>query len=421
MRSLDRFPTNHSRWRERLNQAGFALLAAYVLAGIIYSVMLPPVARYTDESDYLILTHHLLHGPGYSMDGVHLTASRPPGYSFFIAPIEALGGGFTGVRIVHFLLLGASVLLVCRLWGEGELFAGPLIVTGLVALYPVLFYVAGTLYPQTLSAFLFLAALGLMLAEPGTIGRRFLAGLVFGVLILVVPTFLLTLFVLLPVAIAVRLLTWRDAAVVALAAALVVGSWTARNAVVFHRFVPVASNSGMNLLEGNNPGASPLEAAANAAMGPYFLQADALRLDEFQRDAYYKDAAVAWIRSHPGSALVLYLKKVLNFFNVVNSYSSSTQGEASTWRQATLAASYLLLMGLLAWRLAEARQHPLVAREKLFLAVYVLTAFTSAIFFTRIRHRLPFDFLIIAVVAPHLGRQLQHWLRGTETAVPSRG
>ncbi len=117
MRSLDPTPAGKfPRLEQNLTRAGFILLAAYVIAGIIYSLILPPVARFTDESEYLRLTQHLLHGPGYSMDGIHLTASRPPGYPFFIAPIEALGGGFAGVRIVQFLQLAATVLLIYRLW-----------------------------------------------------------------------------------------------------------------------------------------------------------------------------------------------------------------------------------------------------------------------------------------------------------------
>ena len=66
----------------------------------------------------------------------------------------------------------------------------------------------------------------------------------------------------------------------------------------------------------------------------------------------------------------------------------------------------LLLLALLAWRLCEAVRFPLSTTEKLFLAIYILSAFTQAIFFTRIRLRLPYDYLIIAVIAMHLSRRL---------------
>jgi len=39
---------------------------------VISSAVLAPVARFTDEEEYLKLSYNLLQGPGYSMDGVHL-------------------------------------------------------------------------------------------------------------------------------------------------------------------------------------------------------------------------------------------------------------------------------------------------------------------------------------------------------------
>jgi len=38
-----------------------------------------------------------------------------------------------------------------------------------------------------------------------------------------------------------------------------------------------------------------------------------------------------------------------------------------------------------------------------------------AIFVTRIRYRLPYDYLIIAIVAMHLSRRLQLWLEPAES------
>ena len=390
----------------RFDRAGILLLAVLVLAGAIYSAIIPPVARITDEQAYLKLSDNLLHGPGFSLDGVHLTASRPPGYPFFLAAIRALGGGFVSFRIAQFLLLGATIWLVSRLCAGGKPFAELLVATVLVICYPVLFYTAGMLYPQTLAGFLFVLTLWLLLRAPRNITLSTLTGIVFGLLILTVPTFLLTMAVVLAMAWLFQIIHWRDMVVTTLAAAIIVGAWTTRNAVCFDRFVPVASNSGLNLLEGNNENAYAL-AAANVGMYPYYHEADMRGLDEFQRDAFYRSAAFTWIKAHPGDALILYFEKAANFFNVVNVYSNELHMEVSPWRQAVLAAGYLLLLGLLAWRLAGYRRFPLLPREKLFLAIYVLSAFTSAIFFTRIRQRLPYDYMIIAIVALNLSRRVE--------------
>ncbi len=394
----------------RLELAGIFLVLFYVVAGVIYSAILPPLARYSDEQDYLSLSQNLWHGPGYSMDGVHLTASRPPGYAFFMAGGRAFGGDFFNVRVSQFLLLAATIVLVCRLGSEAKRTGALLIVTGLVICYPVLFYTGATLYPQTLSGFLFVLALVLMLANPRGLLLNLATGVSFGALILVVPTFLFTLVVVLGVGRFLSIIRWRDVLLIFFAAFLIIGTWTMRNAVCFHRFVPIATNSGLNFLEGNNPSANAFEAAANAGMGPYYRQAGEQGLDEFQSDSFFRQTALAWIEAHPGRALLLYFEKVLNFFNVANGYAAHTQSEVSPGRQLVLGASYLLLLGLLGWRLMEIKRFPLLPREKLFLAVYVLTAFTSAIFFTRIRHRLPYDYLIIAVVAPYLSHRLEVWM-----------
>ena len=390
--------------------AGVLLLLIYLLAGVIYSAVAAPVARFSDEEEYLKLSYNLLHGPGYSMDGVHMTACRPPGYAFFLAGIRAMGGGFFSFRVAQFLLLGATILLLYRLCSERKVFAGLLIVTGLVICYPVLFYTSATLYPQSLSGFLFILALTLTLATPRGLVLNLGAGFSFGALILEVPTFLFTMVVVLGAARFLKIIRWRDVLLIALAASFIIGAWTLRNAVCFHRFVPIASNSGMNFLMGNNGQATAYEAAANIGMEPYYQQTKKLGLDEFQSDHFYQESALTWIKMHPGHALVLYFEKVLNFFNIMNVYASQNHTEISAWKQIVMAAGYLLLLGLLGWRLIEIKRFPLIPREKLFLTVYVLSAFTSAIFFTRIRHRLPYDYLIIAIIALNLSRRLEIWM-----------
>jgi hypothetical protein len=395
--------------------AGIIFLVLFLVAGIIYSVLLPPGARFTDEQEYLKLSANLIHGPGFSMDGVHLTAARPPGYAFFLAALHLFGGGFFVFRGAQILLLGATMLLVARLGSGSGTFAGLLFVTVLAGCYPVLIYTSATLYPQTLAGFLFILALTLMLMTRQGPAHLLASGISFGMLILVAPTFLFTMAVVLAAARILRIIRWRDAGLVILAAAIVVGSWTLRNAVCLGHFVPVSTNSGLNFLEGNNPNAHAA-AAANVGMEPYYEQAGKLGLDEFQCDAFYREAAWTWIKAHPVDAFLLYLKKVAKFFNIRNVYSSQSLPEVSPWRQNVLAAGYFLLLGLLGWRLMGIRRFPLVSREKLFLAVYVLSAFTSAIFFTRIRHRLPYDFLLIAIIALNLSRRLETWFTAAPTS-----
>jgi hypothetical protein len=388
-----------------LRRAGIVLLVLYVAAGVIYSFLLPAVGRFSDEREYLLLTDHLLHGPGFSMDGTHLTAIRSPGYPFFMEAIEAVGGGVVAMRIAQFLLTAAIVLLLARLFPEKDRPAALLVTTGLVLLYPLFFYTSATLYPQTLSAFLFVLALTLLLRPARGWPINLAIGATFGFLILVVPTFLFTLVVALAVAWALKLLRWHEGLLILAMAGFLVSLWTVRNYVDFHEFIPVASNSGANFLIGNCENTIPTGGSGNVDRTHYREEAVALGLNEFQEDHYYRQAALTWIEKNPGRAFVLYLEKTANFFNVYNEYAPENKGEVTPWKQAVLGLCYGLLLALLAWRLIKIKRFPLTTTEKLFLAIYVLSAFTSAIFFTRIRLRLPYDNLIVAVIAMYLCRR----------------
>lgn len=390
---------------QTLHRAGLALLALSVVAGVVYSCFIPAGARFVDEADYLALGRHLAEGAGYSLNGVQPTAMRPPGYPFFLAPILAAGGGIAVIRIAQNLLVAGTVMLAARLTAKGP---GALAATaGLTLLYPVLFYTAGTLYAQTLAGFLFVAALAQWLAAGRRLFPAFTGGLTFGALILTVPTFGLTFFVALAAAWWLKQLGGRGILAAAVGATLMLGVWTTRNLVQFHRFVPVASNSGFNFLLGNNGHAVPYRGINDVDVAPYVREADARGLDDFARDRFFREQALRWIGHHPGREARLYAEKTLNFFNLWNEYAPSSRAQITAGMQAVMAGSYLLLLGLLAWRLAETRRFPLEPREKFLLLIYVASAFTSAIFLTRIRFRLPYDYLLIAVIAGHLARR---WL-----------
>jgi len=392
-----------------LRRAGIVLLVLYVMAGIAYSFLLPAVGRFPDEKEYLALSNHLVHGPGFSMDGVHLTASRSPGYVFFLAALQTFGAGVGVMRVAQFFLMAGTIFLACRLCHQGRRETDLLLVTGLVLLYPVLFYTAATLYPQTLAGFLFIAALAQLLSVKRGLLLDLTTGVTFGALMVVVPTFALTFVLALGAAWLLKLLRWPSALIMILAAGVVISGWTIRNEVEFHQFVPFASNSGNNFLIGNCENTVPYGGSGNVDRTRYWKIAQDRGLDEFQQDRFFQQAAFAWIEQHPGQAAVLYLEKTLNYFNVWNEYAPGSQAEVSFWKQVVMAVSYVVLLALLAWRLLEMKRFPLSAQERLLLSVYVLSSFTLAIFLTRIRFRLPYDYLIIAMIATHLSRRWQLW------------
>jgi len=81
-----------------------------------------------------------------------------------------------------------------------------------------------------------------------------------------------------------------------------------------------------------------------------------------------------------------------------------------------MALGYGLLTSILVVRLALGRRDPLSSLEVLLLALYLGGGMAYAVYFTRIRFRLPFDWLLIVVDALFLARVLARWWAGP--AVP---
>lgn len=386
--------------RHQAIAAATALLL--VLAGAAYSVVLGDALRYLpDERDYVTLAERLESGGGYSLDGQHPSAYRAPGYPFLLAALRALGAGVVGYRLLNFVLLALMVWVVHAILLEQAspqaAALGPL----LAAAYPLFFYTAGTLYPQILAALLFATVLHLFTRREGRLPHFLLGGLLLGWLILAVPTFafLLGVFPLWFVFHRVR----PAGPLLALAAAvLLVGVWTARNYTAFGRLVFVSSNSGENLLLGNSEDTRP-NAGTNVDISRY--QAQAAGLDEAGEDAFYRDQALAYLRAHPLASGRMYLLKVLNYFNIRNELV--TRAEGSPLRDLLLLATYGPLLGLLTTRLLLARRRPLSDFEWLLAGVYLLSALVTAVFFTRIRFRLPFDLLLVLLAAMLVGSFFQ--------------
>ncbi len=386
-----------------------AVGAAVLVAGLLYAALLGPGLRFPDEGEYLRLAGNLAAGAGYSLDGVHPTAFRPPGYPALLAPVVALGGGAVAARALNYVLLaGALGIVFLVLRRAGHRLAAAL-APALVAAYPVIFYTAGTLYPQTLALF-GVALLVLLLAPPRrSIGAGAGAGLLAGGLALSVPT----LVFLIPVAVgwlALRAERGRRLVIAAacLAAGLApIGAWAARNEAALGAPVPLSTNSGYNLLLGNADRTTP-NAGVNADVRREI--APAAPLDEVARDDYLRGRAVAWVTEHPGRAARLYALKVLNHFNYRNDLR--TGARASALADLVVGLTYGLLLAVVLVRLAFVRRRPLSSLEGLLLASYLLAALATAVAFTRIRFRAPFDPLLAMLAALAVEAALEARIRG---------
>ncbi|RMH60756.1 MAG: hypothetical protein D6678_05105 [Zetaproteobacteria bacterium] len=394
--------------RERISptmawRATVGLALAVVLAGAVYSYWLGPDLRYYDEQDYYMLATHLAQDGMFSKDGVHPTAYRPPGWPAMLALAKGLGLDVVGIRVLNFLMLALAMVLLFRIVARLANHEAALLAVMLVIAYPVLFYTAGTLYPQIFSGLLLLCCIWVMLfVRPGTL-MGFGYGLSFAAFVLVLPIMLLLSPVMLIWLWWRR--HWRMPVLLALIGGMVlgVGAWSLRNTLVLGHFVPISTNSGVNLLIGNSEHAQ-VGLGVRTDISVYKAHAPK---DEVAQNRYFTQQAMHYMLAHPAKTIRHYFAKFLNYFNYHNKLA--TGGEATKAKEMLMLLTYgLLLLGLLA-RMLMARRQKLAHEEWLLLALYVASGLAYALFFTRIRFRLPFDFLLIMLAALGWHACIQRW------------
>ncbi len=389
------------------------LISALLLAGIVYSVFLGDNLRYIDERDYHRIAEHLIDHHIYSANGVDPAAMRPPGYPFFLAVFMLFGANIVSLKLLNYIAFAIALYLIHKIITKEASRLSSTIGVLLVICYPVLFYTAGTLYPQIIASTLLLLLVYLFTRENIKIRTFFIGGLIFGYLILMVPAFIFVLgiFGLW------FLFTQKRSGVIKFAltfltAMLVVGSWSARNTIIFDKFVFVASNSGVNFLRGFSENATP-NGGPMVDITKYTEEAISINLDDVATDEYYKAKAVEWIKSHKAETVKLYFLKVLNYFNYRNDIY--TKSETSTVRDMVMLFTYGPLLLLFILRLTMYKRFPISKLEAFLILLYLSNAFFYGIFYPRIRYRLPFDFLMIIVVAKFVGGWMMTRVGRSET------
>jgi hypothetical protein len=247
---------------------GLVLLAAAVRSASF--AVAPPTAWVGDEIYYAEVARSIARGEGHVFQdpyGATLRAWRPPGQAALLATgldSERAHGAepsVTGLLPLVWIQIALGSLLAAATAGLGAaLFdrrTGTL--AGLaVALHPTLVFFSQTLWSETLSAVLITTALAVAASGRGLpgAGRAALVGALLGAATLVREVALLV------AAVCAAWWAWQstgDARRVALGRTaivigivlLVVAPWTARNAAVLGRFVPVSTIGWFATAEGN--------------------------------------------------------------------------------------------------------------------------------------------------------------------------
>jgi 4-amino-4-deoxy-L-arabinose transferase-like glycosyltransferase len=376
----------------------------YWTAALAYSIYLGNRLPYPDEQWYFNdYAQNLAKLHMYSRDGINPTAFHPPGYPLFLGLIVSLGFGITTARLLNFAAMYISLLCLYYLLENRTHKLASLLAVLLAMGYLVLFYTAGTLYPQTFGTLFFMMAILFYWQQPFSYRYAILAGISMGIAILTIPTFLFVPFFLILFSILSRKDALTKLGLFLLVVFLVILTWTVRNYLVFNRFEVISSNFGTNFLIGNNPATTPNNGPSAYTGVTHIVEtADQLGLDEFQRDEFYTEQALDLIQQNPKHYLMLYILKFANYFNFRNQLLTAT--ESSRVKDLVMFLTYgaFLLLALL--RIFQFRKYPFSGLEAFLILLYICSAFVSALAFTRIRYRLPFDYLLIAFVAIYLDK-----------------
>ncbi|MCK4785429.1 MAG: glycosyltransferase family 39 protein [Desulfobacteraceae bacterium] len=375
----------------------FGIATLILLLGIVYSFVLADVLRFADETLYVKLASNLLSKNLYSLDGITPSAARPPGHTFIVYLVFLLGGNIVHVRIVQYVFFALSlflIYLILRLWSYR---LASLIVCFFIPCYPVLFYTAGTLYPQTLTSLLILLSCYLVVRRQTSLTNWLLGGLTFGYLLLTNPTFLIMTPVLIVFPWALKMRNALFSGIIfVLSAAIVVTPWIVRNYKAFDRFVPISANSGYMLILGNSENTKP-NLGPNTNITKYVVKARAKCLSEIERDAYFKSEALKWIFENKADAFKLYILKFLTNFHFRNELATHT--ESKLWRDVIMFVTYYAFLCMAMLRVFTCGSLNSRPYEVFAVACYVIMGAAYAIFFTRIRYRLPLDWLMISMAA----------------------
>lgn len=392
-----------------------ALLAVLAASAVI--VMSGDVVRSNDEVAFMAIAGNIVSEGMFAETPGQPTAYRAPGPVFLVTPVVALGGGLVEARLFNAVIFGLGLVALFHLVRRHASPLAALFAVCMVPLWPVALFAATTLYPQTLAATLLVLTIWMVdrLRDGPSLGRAVVAGLACGALVLTTPVVLL-LFPLLLIWLIHVSPRWLPHAVIFCAVSGgLVSSWTVRNYFAFDAFVPVATSSGYNLLAGNAPNAR-YNTSLNVRF-PEYVYAEITGKTEVERNDIMTEAAFREIANDPGRFVRLYAAKFAHWFHFSNRLLSDEVLEDGAApvpvgaREVILFVTYaLVIMGPLLIRLALLRRHPFRRIELLFLAFWIGAGLVYALFFTRVRFRLPFDWLIIASNAMFLAAIAENWL-----------
>jgi 4-amino-4-deoxy-L-arabinose transferase-like glycosyltransferase len=368
-----------------------AILALAVLLRVGFVAWKGAVPLAGDPVTYDNIAQNLVDGHGYATglgaDDRHPTAMRGPTYVLLVAGVYALVGHRTmAVYLVQIALDTMACWLVYRLgrhvFGRETV---ALVAMLLYALDPLFILNTGAILTETFVTTLVLAAiLGFLTwTRERRAGALVASSMAIGLLGLSKPNlaplpfvFFLSAPPAIPRGVRLRALALQVGIV-----ALLFAPWIARNAVVFHAFVPGVSIGGMTFWGGAGPDHGRTLGGPSDPGTPPHVRTAIAGLSEVQRDRWFYGEGVRVIRSAPGRYARLVAKKCVRLW--FNLWFDDPPSRASV---------VLAVANLLAWLAAALGMRAFPAERaasRLLLGLVLFFTVIHVVFFAVVRYALP--------------------------------
>ncbi|QKM64061.1 hypothetical protein DCO17_01740 [Polynucleobacter tropicus] len=382
---------------------GSIRIILYILIAILGSVYISTAGdkvNWPDEKIYIEIATNLNKGQGYVNELSEPSAFRPPGYPFLISILYKAKSAPLIAKIANliFLILTTYILeKIIRFTSPSGAIFTPLAIFA----YPLFIYASGILIPQIFGSFLFILSIYCIFIAKRNYWNGIFCGIIIGFLALTIPTFFLFYLILLLILIAKNPNKKKSIYIllVFLFMNITIAPWIIRNSLLFNSTVFISTNSGINLLYSNSENTQYDSGTIDISK-----HTSPVKLNEAQEDEYYKKIVFNLISENPTRYIKLYFLRTLNYFNYKNNISN--QSEVNSLKNLVLFFSYYPFLIIAILRISFFQKIKLSYIEYYFYLIYFGNALLSAIFFTRIRYRIPFDFILIAISCIAIGRYL---------------
>jgi 4-amino-4-deoxy-L-arabinose transferase-like glycosyltransferase len=367
---------------------------------LLFVFLLDERIYWFDGFRYDSLARNLVEGRGYTTENNVATSFRAPGYPFFLALIYLIfGHSFLAVRIVQALLDLVTMFLIFNI---GKLlFEKKVAITSILiyAIYPLLLYSVSTFFPATLFTFLLALVfyLTLNVKQNPSIFKFIALGVIIGLSILTVPTVSAMIpFLLFWIILSRKEKNFRSVlSIVVIISAMVMTMtpWLIRNYVVHKKPLFIASNGGYNFWMGNNPHAK-ISTGNSIPIPDKLSQKLSNTKSEIERERIFYQDAFQFIKANPKRFISLTFLKALNLWHF---YPTPTTGYKTnvmlSKALSVVSCVPILILAIFGMIFTYSKK-----KQEVCLFVLLFLTFTAvyAIFFTKVRFRIPLDpYLII--------------------------